>query len=131
MLGWGSGWEMLIPLSCYNKLMFCFNLTVLNLDWSLGTPFPRVYVGCSHLSLSLSDISKQLLKTNRWHRIPWRQQEYLVALSYSKISEKFSIAQELKKGNVKSNGVWSLVRGFAVMKENTDKVIWTVLLYIS
>ena len=32
---WGSEWEMPIGLSCY---IFCFNLTVLNLDWSLELP---------------------------------------------------------------------------------------------
>ena len=32
---WGSEWEMPIGSSCY---IFCFNLTVLNLDWSLELP---------------------------------------------------------------------------------------------
>lgn len=27
-----------VGLSCYNNLMFCFNLTALNMDWSLERP---------------------------------------------------------------------------------------------
>ena len=93
---------MPIGLSCY---IFCFNLTVLNLDWSLELPL----LDSAWIYRSvLINVTKILLKTSGgWHRNLWRHHECLDALSDLKIlfEEKFSIALELKG---KHNGVWSV-----------------------
>lgn len=94
---------MPIGLSCYNQLVFCFKLTVSNLDWSSELPLHGStwdvqicpYQGHRHFE-------KKITFENKWGGVTQDpvetagQQECLVALSYLEISEKCSVARELK-----------------------------------
>ena len=95
---WGSEWEMPTGLSCY---IFCFNLTVLHLDWSLELP---LLDSTWEVQICSYQRHKNTFE-NKWRVAQESLETSWVSRCTFLFKEKFSVALELKG---KRNGVWSV-----------------------